>query len=392
MESFRANLASYRLPLVVPALFTKALLSGTLSVSRGAISRQFVFREGLLIAESSNAPREHLAQVLSHLGILDLSRSVAAFEASRASGVPLGAFVVERGFVERARLLEALAHKAREAFFDCYAWDCGELELSCEEGDVDVGVALRIPLGALHRDALARLREWRAFRDVFPKTDAVFRVHRHMAVDTRAEEEEQLIHLAEGGATLGELLASAPEGQLFAARRVLHLYRRGVLSPRASGGQVVGESVDVEHLMTLTRSLMGNGQFEAAAAVAAQALEAAPVPEACALYREAELRMGLALSDEVLALEGRVEFAPMPRPPPQHLTADDLYLYSVLRSARSIRHAIRSAPMGELAAYRSVQRLVTAGLLRIVGEGPVRGSKQTDVYGLPAFRRTGLPS
>lgn len=388
MEPFRSNLSSYRLPLVVPALFDGKLLTATLVLRRGAVEREFVFREGLLVAQSSNEPREHLAQVLSNLGMLEVGRSAAAFEAARGAGIRLGSFLVERGFVDQARLLEALAHKAREAFFDCYAWENGELELHPCAGvkDEDRGVALRIPLGALHRDGLARLREWRAFREIFAGNDATFRVHRHMGVDWRSEEEELLLQLAERGASLGELLATAPEGQLFAARRVLQLYRRGVLSPRTPRGLVIGEAPDVEHLVTLTRSLLVQGQFEAAAAVAAQALEVAPVPEACELYREAELRMALAISDEVLEMEGRLDFAPVPRPAPAHLTADDLYLYALLKGARSIRQALQSAAMGELAAYKCVRRLVAARLIRVRATvDPNPRQRRTNPYGMPAI-------
>ncbi len=383
MQPFQANLAHYRLPLVVPALFEKRLLTAKLQLQRGALSREFLFRDGNLVAASSNDPREHLAQVLCNLNILDVTRSASAFAASHESGIALGTWLVERGFVDRGQLVEALAHKARETLFDCYAWESGELALTWARPPEDVGVELRIPLGSLHRDGLARLREWRTFRSVFPVNDVTFRVHRQMGVDWRSEQEEHLLVLAERGGTLGELLASAPEGSLFSARRVLQLYRRGVLSPRAPRGPVVGEAPDIERLIGLTRTLLAQGQFEAAAAVAAQALECAPVPEACALYREAELRMGLAISDEVFALEGRLSFEPLPRPPPPHLTADDLYLYSLLRAARSVRQALCTAAMGELAAYRSVRRLVAAGLIRVAGEPPRR---KTNPYGIPILR------
>ena len=139
------------------------------------------------------------------------------------------------------------------------------------------------------------MREWRQFREVFPSLDCTFRVHRQMAVDWRAEEEERLVLAAEAGAPLSEILTNAPEGQLSAARRVLQLYRRGVLSPRAPKGALVGETCNVVQLMELTRTLLDEGSYEAAAAVAGQALEIAPVPEASALYRQAEARMAEAV-------------------------------------------------------------------------------------------------
>jgi hypothetical protein len=383
MKLFRAELASYRLPLVVPALCDGKPLTGALRLERGATRRVFHFQHGALVRAISNEPREHLAQVLASLGILEVTRAAAAFEAARGVQAPLGTFLVDRGFVDKGRLQEAMAHKARESFFDCYAWECGELELTAEAPPDDGGVALSIPLGTLHRDGLARLREWRAFRDIFPDSDSTFRVHRQVAVEWRTEEEDRLLALAERGASLGELLAVAPEGQLFSARRLLQLYRRGVLSPRAPAGTKVGEAPDVERLMSLVRMLLSEGRFETAAEVAAQTLERAPVPEACALYREAEVQMALAVGDHLLSLEGRLQFAPLPRPTPPELTADDLYLYSLMRSSRSVRQALQQAAMGELPAWRTVRRLAKLGLIQVTPAPG--GSGHSDAESLAAL-------
>ena len=97
--------------------------------------------------------------------------------------------------------------------------------------------------------------------------------------------------------------------------------------------------------------------------MAAEALEQAPVPEAQALFRDAELHFIRALAEKLFALEGRLVFEPLPRPAPPLLTADDLFLYARLRKARSLRQTLREAPMGEIAAYRSMQRLMDAGIV-----------------------------
>jgi hypothetical protein len=369
MENFRANLAHYRLPLVVPALFDGKQLTATMRVERGAVRRVFCFRDGNLVGASSNDPREHLAQVLCDLNLLDLTRSAEAFGAAHRLRRVLGAFLLERGFVDKAGLEIALAHKAREAFYDCYVWESGELEIEWSAPPEEPGVTLCIPLGALHGEALERLREWKSFRSLLPSNDTSFRVHRRLGGDWRSEDEERLLGLAERGATLGELLASGPEGALPTARRITRLFRRGVLSPRAQGA-AISEAADVAHLMELTRTFLSRGQYEAAAAVAGQALETAAVPEAAALYREAEAQMGRAVSEEVRSLEGRLRFEPPSEKIPPELTADDLYLFALLRQAGSVREAVGAAAMGELAAYRSVRKLLQAGYLKVEGPTP----------------------
>jgi hypothetical protein len=388
MERFKGNLASYRLRLLMPAFFKAPEVDGVLRVERGAVRRHFFIQRGYLVGESSSEPTEHLGQVLARLRLLDAARAAAAFDEAEAARVPFGTFLVERGLVAKARLMEALEHKAREAIFDCYGWESGEVEFRPGLPPLGRAVELRLGLSELHRDALARLREWRVFWELLPDPGTVFGVYREFSVEKVSAVEEQLLQLAEKGATLGELLAAAPEGPLHGSRWVLRLYRRGALTPRKPRGPKVGEATALEELLELARGLVETGRYEEAVAVAEQVLERAPVPEAHALYREAEVRLTVALADEVLVLDGRLSFEPLPRPPPPSLTADDLYLYAKLRSGRSVREVLRNTAMGELAAYRSLRRLMSAGIVRVMPDNmaPRRRAK-TEPYGIPVAVR-----
>jgi Domain of unknown function (DUF4388) len=387
MERFKGNLATYRLQLLMPAFFQAPAVDGMLRVERASVRRHFFFRRGWLVGESSSEPMEHLGQVLARLGLLDATRAAAAFEAAETAAMPFGTVLVERGLVSKARLVEAMEHKTREALFDCYGWESGEVEFRPGLPPLGRAVELQLGLRELHRDALARLREWEVFWELFPGPDTTFQAYREFAVEKVAAAEEHLLQLAAKGATLSELLAAAPEGPLHGARWVLRLYRRGALTPRRREGPKVGEATRLAELLELARSLVEAGRYEEAVAVAAQVLERAPVPEAHALYREAEVRLTVALAEEVLELDGRLSFEPLPRPTPASLTADDLYLYTKLRGSRSVREVLRNAAMGELAAYRGLQRLMDAGVARVLPDtsaAPKRRTK-TDPYGVPVY-------
>ena len=233
MERFKGNLASYGLTLLMPAFFDALGVDGTLRVERGAVRRQFFLRDGHLVGESSSDPREHLGQVLARLRLLDASRAAMAFEASEAARVPLGTFLVERGLVERSRLVEAMEHKAREALFDCYGWQSGEVEFIPGPPPPGRGVELRkLGLKELHRDARTRLREWSVFWSLFAGPTTTFAVRRDFVEPAAAAGTEQILRLAEQGHTLGALLSACPEGPVHAARWVARLYRRGALAPR----------------------------------------------------------------------------------------------------------------------------------------------------------------
>lgn len=381
MEHFKGSLSHYPMDVTVPALLARKV-EGTLRVERGAVARYFLFRDGYVVGESSNVPAEHLAQVLVDLDILDAPRAALAYEAAELARLPYGAFLVRQQFVELPRLQEALEHKAREAFFDCYNWDSGEVEFTLQMPSLEQAVELKLSLASLHRDALERLREWKVFREIFTGMDTTFRVFHEYALGSFSDEESSLLSRAEGGATLAELLASGAEPRIFVARRLLHLYRRGAISPHGDRHSQIGEAADVPEMLSVARRFMEIGKYEHALEVAAQVLERGPVQEAHALYRAAEVSLTLASCDELFALDGRLQFEPLPRPLPPSLTADDLYLYSKLRGSGTIRQALRTAAMGEAAASRSMHRLLAMGLLRIAPPlddlGPQR---KTDPYG-----------
>jgi hypothetical protein len=380
MEHFKGSLTHYSMEVVIPALLSRKA-RGTLRVERGATIRYFFFRGGFLVGEGSNAPSEHLGQVLVDLGLLDAPRAALAFEAAELARLPFGAFLVRQQFVELQRMVEALEHKAREAFFDCYNWDSGEVEFTLQLPSLEQAVELKLPLTSLHRDALARKREWKVFKTLFPGMDTTFRVFREHA-GRFSEEELMLMKRAEAGATLAELLACGKESRIFVARRLLHLYRRGVLAPHREQGPSHGELLQVEELLDAARSFMEAAKYDHALAVVEQVLERGPVPEAHALYRDAEVKLTLALCDELFSMDGRLVFEPLPRPLPSSLTADDLYLYSKLRGSATVRQALRTAAMGEAAAARSMHRMLAMGLIRIAPslEG-FEPERKTDPYG-----------
>ncbi len=380
MEHFKGSLTHYSMEVVIPALLSRKA-QGTLRVERGSVVRYFFFKGGFLVGEGSNTPSEHLGQVLVDLGLLDAPRAALAFEAAELAKMPYGAFLVRQQFVELPRMVEALEHKAREAFFDCYNWDTGEVEFTLQIPSMEQAVELKLPLTSLHRDALARRREWRMFRTIFPAMDTTFHVFREHA-GRFSEEELCLMKRAETGATLAELLACGKESRIFVARRLLHLYRRGVLAPHREQGPSHGESLQVDELLEAARSFMEAGKYDHALAVVERVLERGPVPEAHALYREAEVKLTLALCDELFSMDGRLIFEPLPRPLPSSLTADDLYLYSKLRGSVTVRQALRTAAMGEAAAARSMHRMLAMGLIRIAPslEG-FEPKHKTDPYG-----------
>ena len=362
LEAFQVRLGNYRLAKLMPALCEGPHVSGMLMLERGRTRREFTFRDGELVSGASSSPREHLSQVLIDLGVLDAGAAAGAFAAAEAQGRPFAQHLLRAGLVPRERLLEALEHKARECLFDCYAWETGDLWFLPRRVPY-YGVETRMNLLALHRDALGRLDEWNEFRAQLPDLSSTFRVVPAAAPPDAGPEVQGLLAAAASGLTLQALLEASREATMVVARRLLELYRLGALVPLAEVPHPHQDGAEAE--LAETRRLMGAGDYERAVEVALRTLSHSSAPEAHELYRSAEVHLAQQLGRRVAALEGRLSFHPVPAPPPAELTSDDLYLYSKLKGAPSVVEAVRRASAGELAAARSLFRLISCGVIAV---------------------------
>ncbi len=358
MQRFHGSLAHYRLPLVVPALFQSGDAQGVLKVRRGPVQREFFLAGGKLVAESSNDPREHLAQALVDARVLEARAAVAAFERAKSQGMVLGAFLVKAGVVPVPLLREVLTQKARDGYCDCYGWESGELEWQPGAG-APHGLELTLKLALLHEDAVALWKEWRGFRELFPNPSTHFRVKPGCEAECNPEE-LAFIQWAEAGATMQELIGAHAHA-IAAARVLMHLHRRGVLVPRDHKEDAARE---LALLVETARRLIAEGQYERAATLAAKALESSPVPEAQALYEEAEEKLRELVAEELKTFGAELDVQPLEGPTPEPLTSADLFLHAQLTHAARVTDVLGNPSDWDLQAYQSFKRLMQAGLLK----------------------------
>jgi hypothetical protein len=357
MVRLTGPLPKHRFSLVVPFLVRWEIASGVLHARRGAISRSFHFRGGRLVAEGSNDPHEHLAQKLYDKGLLTLEQAAQAYAASLERGVSLGKHLLDEKLISEIALTKTLEEKAKDAFFDCYAWTAGSVEF--DEGAPESPGGLALDLAELHREALAFHREATEFSERFPDLEVGFYVR-----PTARPLSPSAVSLLEGareGATLRALLTAHPAGVRAARRDVLALHHAGVLVPKSTGGSV---SRRVLALITEARGCLDRGELERAAQAAALAMENSTAPEAEALFREADRRLAESFLHGWLPLESAVDVSPLPALPPAGLTAADVFLLARVAREGTVRAALENVPLSPVAASKSLKRLAAAGLIR----------------------------
>src|SRR5205809_459208 len=97
--------------------------TGTLKFSRGKISKQIHFENGLIVGSYTNDPKEYLGQVLIHYGKVDEAALQSAMEIQRTAGRKLGEILVSQGALTEEDVLEVLRTRTVDIIYDLFLWE-----------------------------------------------------------------------------------------------------------------------------------------------------------------------------------------------------------------------------------------------------------------------------
>jgi len=107
-----------------------ARISGTLRVSEGSISKEIIWRNGLITDARSNLKEELLARFLvKHRG-LDADKMALALAHAERAGIRLGDALVELKILNGTELARALEAQCKQRIIEVFRWEEGWYELS----------------------------------------------------------------------------------------------------------------------------------------------------------------------------------------------------------------------------------------------------------------------
>jgi CheY-like chemotaxis protein len=100
--------------------------TGTLSLVRGKVRKDFYVRNGQVVAADSNLRQEALGTLLCAKGIIDEGQLNYLLSETKVRGHKMGAVLVELGWLSPDEVLQCLAAQARKRIADCLRWDEGD--------------------------------------------------------------------------------------------------------------------------------------------------------------------------------------------------------------------------------------------------------------------------
>lgn len=357
--------------------------SGTLTLWNGQQKKTASLKAGVVVASSSNDPREYFSQFLINFGYLTEDQLTKAIRTQAESKQNLGKVLLSSGLVNEEKLRTVLQIKSRETLLATFRWPEGEFSFDpAAPLPMPEAVSGEVALLDIHREGEFRETAWQAIRQVFPSGALTVKLDEARLQKEQAQAgglDQKLFEAARDGQTIDEIIFSLHTTDFHLYQRLYALYRQGALAPgpakssrarppSASAKQtIIGEETPIDGLAAHAREFLEGGQYAEAEMLCRHILDLAPGDaRAQEILRDAETALHAALADELLHPPRIPELAVEPsRLRGSDLSPPEKYLLSRIDGKRDIRGIIAVAPLKELDALKYFQRFVQGGLVRL---------------------------
>jgi hypothetical protein len=207
-------------------LFSTGKKTGTVTIVRGNIRKEIVFKEGNIIsATSHDAEEDHLGQILLKSGRISKTDLQRAVYMHKTSGKRIGQVLVEMKLVSREELGLFLKQQIEEVIYNLFGWKEGEFVF--REGQLPATREGLVELNTMNiiMEGTRRIDEWVEIQKVLPNDNQVLCVvHRPQGGEeevTLSLDEFRVITMIDGRRTLAEILENSPLAE-FATSRALY--------------------------------------------------------------------------------------------------------------------------------------------------------------------------
>jgi hypothetical protein len=370
--------------------------TGTLEIKRDNISKRIMFRDGRVIACSSDDPTSLLGQFLLARGRISKETLRDGLARQEATGENLGRILVDMGALTEEEVTRFVEAKIEDTVYGMFDWQHGQFRFidQVEPGrrmiDVDMSVEHILLKGAKRYDEASRIRE--IFHDpgiVLERTDAEL-------PDKIAERPMilRLLDLVDGERTLAELLLHAHASEFLVTKFLYQLHKGGLVRVRevrlgtaapdpipdfatddGERGPIPEEVVetptaipDITLETEVAKRLMKRGEHEAALEVLAASNRAHPDHETLPdLIAEAE---AACLAD---AQDLKPEKVPTRMPSPvinTPLAPTESFLLTLIDDKADIKSILWIAPMSAVDVLRTLKRLSEKKIIELRDPSP----------------------
>jgi curved DNA-binding protein CbpA len=214
--------------MTVPWLFQDLRLeqgTGTVVFSRESAVKKVYVKAGEIIYASSNLDADQMGSCLVANGKLSQEQHAVSLEAAQRTGKPLGAVLIERGFLAPQDLVSGAKLQVKQIVQSLFPWRDGRYAFSNGALPLTEIIPLQIPTGSLLFEGIRDL-DWKIVRKSLPPLKTVLKPSTNAPLLLKGIELEPdhraVLTLADGSKSIEELCVLSEIGD-FSTLKALYV-------------------------------------------------------------------------------------------------------------------------------------------------------------------------
>jgi hypothetical protein len=225
--------------------------SGTFELQRNGVRRCLAFRDGVIIACSSN-DASLLGQYLLTASKITPQLLQSALATQRKTGQPLAKIVIENGIITEDELKEELTSRAEETIYSLFDWMDAAFQFDDNGVTDESWIDVAIDIDSVLLNGLQRLDEVKMIRNVFKSSGIVLERTQVPAPDqiTNSGMASRILGSIDGRTPLSDVLEQAQSSEFLVVKFLYHLYQKKVIAICEERAVAPGVSTLVDELET----------------------------------------------------------------------------------------------------------------------------------------------
>ena len=249
----QGNIERFTLPEIFQLVST-GRKTGTLGIQRDDDIVMVYFKSGSVIYGYGPRKTYHIGRMLVEKGRItpdQLDEAIAEQADKKSSGKRLGQILIEKQYIDRADLEQAVRAQVEALVFSLMSWDRGSFKFYENQFPTDEEITVDISTENVVLEGLRRLDEMTRLKDCLPGFDTVFTLapsesgqKRNVALEP---EEWNIMALIDGHRNIENIIDTSPLESLVTLKHLASLQLAGLIKiaePNASGQDKLESMVD----------------------------------------------------------------------------------------------------------------------------------------------------
>jgi len=360
--------------------------TGTLAVEGEPFNKKVYFRDGLVVAASSEDPKEFLSYYLVGWGFVVEEELHELLDMQERHGTLLGELLVIIGRVSREELARILQVKTEEAIYELFLRDEGDFRFLENILPAKKFQPLGLPVDMLSLEGVRRRDEWLRIREAIPDPEYIPNLVRAVDVKQMGPVELGILREINGSSTI-EDIALECRVALF---HVLHFVFQGV-----SQGlfMLIGRADDQDKvipgfsqgswrmvLKEIDKSIEQGNLLDAHLKTITLREKHSSVREAQEMATGYEQQIAQELDEHNVTADAVPELAiPLAQLTTIECSPEEGFLLSRINGAYSLAEILQMVPGSDMEIRLRLDALLRRNVVRLKGESPM-GSGSSDLF------------